>query len=482
MKKLLSILFLAVLSIYANGQVNLTQSLTACYALNGNALEPISSLNGTLSAVTPTVDRFNNPNSAMAFNGTTSSFIELPDSPLLKSTSAMSFGGWVRTTNLVGQYIFFSKSPGNNNFEAYDLVIVYSAGNYRFRAQKGNNSSTIFADATSIVNANTWYHVFVTVDNNNLILYVNGNQEASTPVPYGFDYEVGKNVVLGGSNEAWFNLPFYGSMDNIRFYNRVVNASEVSQIYIQDPACTAAPTPLATFSVSSSTICANQNVMLSDLSTNTPTAWAWQMSGATPSVSSLSNPVISYPAAGNYTISLTPSNSFGQGNTATQTITVLPLPTITTSASNTLICNGSSAALLANGATSYTWSNGQAFQAASVSPTITTTYTVTGTGSNGCKNVAFITITVDACTSIKQTTANTKVEVFPNPNSGKFMISTKQDVNDVRIYNLLGELILTTDLKADNDLQIDLSNNPNGIYFLKATIEGQLLTRKIVKD
>ena len=90
----LSILFAGCLS----AQVNLTSSLTACYALDGNTNEPINNLTGTLSAVTPTVNRLSQANSAMAFNGTPSSFIQLPNNPLLKA-NAVSFSAWAKTNS-----------------------------------------------------------------------------------------------------------------------------------------------------------------------------------------------------------------------------------------------------------------------------------------------------------------------------------------------------------------------------------------------
>jgi len=63
MKQIYFFLCLA-LNVLAFSQASLSTSLTACYALDGNANDPISSLTGTLSAVTPTVNRFSQPNTA----------------------------------------------------------------------------------------------------------------------------------------------------------------------------------------------------------------------------------------------------------------------------------------------------------------------------------------------------------------------------------------------------------------------------------
>jgi len=481
MKKLLLLSMFALLSTIATAQVNLSQSLTACYALNGNATEPINALTGTLSAVTPTVDRFNNLNSAMAFNGTNSSFIMLPDNPLLKPTNAISFSGWVKTTTTAfDQYILFTKNTGSSAFEAYELAIgaPSSPGPRKFRVRKGTGPATVYGDGTTVIVPNTWYHVAGTIDNSVINLYVNGTLEISVTSTLTFtSYHIGKKVYLGGTNES-FNLPFYGSMDNVRFYNRMLNASEVNQLYLTDPTCAGDPAPIASFSASSNSVCANQNVILNDLSTSTPTAWAWQMTGGTPSISSITNPTVSYSIPGTYTISLTTTNAFGTSIPATQTVLVKPLPVVTASSANTLICTGSSAILVANGANTYTWNTSQALQAISVSPTITTTYFVIGTGSNGCENISYVTINVDNCTLLKNNDPKDIVEIYPNPTSGKLVINANEKINDIKIYDVSGKIIFKTNTTS----QLDISDKPNGIYFIKFKTGEQIITRKIIKE
>ena len=77
---------------------------------------------------------------------------------------------------------------------------------------------------------------------------------------------------------------------------------------------------------------------------------------------------------------------------ATGKVTVKPNPTI--GANSATICPGSSATLTATGGTSYSWDTGSNAAATVVSPTVTTTYNVTGTGANGCSNVKTTTVTV----------------------------------------------------------------------------------------
>jgi uncharacterized protein YjdB len=79
----------------------------------------------------------------------------------------------------------------------------------------------------------------------------------------------------------------------------------------------------------------------------------------------------------------TPANSCGS-SIATTTVTVNPLPPVT-AGSNVAICFGSSTPLTAGGASTYSWSPAAGLSATTganviATPTVTTTYTVTGTG------------------------------------------------------------------------------------------------------
>ncbi|MDD5571772.1 MAG: gliding motility-associated C-terminal domain-containing protein [Bacteroidales bacterium] len=110
--------------------------------------------------------------------------------------------------------------------------------------------------------------------------------------------------------------------------------------------------------------------------------------------------------AGNGTINLAGSTPGGPykvlytvgslpcGDTASFMITIFPRPTITISG-NTPLCSGNSDVLTASGATSYTWSGGLLTNPITVTPTVTTTYYVTGSDGNGCSNTAQTVVTVN---------------------------------------------------------------------------------------
>lgn len=101
----------------------------------------------------------------------------------------------------------------------------------------------------------------------------------------------------------------------------------------------------------------------------------------------------------NTTYTVTGTDANGCKNTATKTVTVNSLPSVSISGPTTL-CSGSSATLTVSGANTYTWSTGANNSTVVISPTVNTTYTLTGTDGNGCENMAAQSITVYALPSV----------------------------------------------------------------------------------
>jgi hypothetical protein len=100
--------------------------------------------------------------------------------------------------------------------------------------------------------------------------------------------------------------------------------------------------------------------------------------------------------AGTYTLTLTDANgcSYVISTTLTQ-----HMPLLTTTPKNDNICLGSGITITASGARTYTWSPPAGLSCTNcsnpfASPTVTTTYTVSGTDSNGCTSSATVTIIV----------------------------------------------------------------------------------------
>ncbi len=84
------------------------------------------------------------------------------------------------------------------------------------------------------------------------------------------------------------------------------------------------------------------------------------------------------------------------------------------------------------------------------------------------------------------------VEVWPNPTSGKFQItSTKHQINSkfqipdskIEIVDLCGNLVGEYNLELWNNgtVELDISNFPSGIYFLRISFEDKMIVKKLIK-
>jgi gliding motility-associated-like protein len=79
----------------------------------------------------------------------------------------------------------------------------------------------------------------------------------------------------------------------------------------------------------------------------------------------------------------------------TMELVVNPLPVVTISTPDSILCAGETAVLTANGAVNYQWTNGPSTQVYSFIPTVTADYEVVGYDINGCTDTADITVIVN---------------------------------------------------------------------------------------
>ena len=187
----------------------------------------------------------------------------------------------------------------------------------------------------------------------------------------------------------------------------------------------------------------------------------------------------------NTTYTVTSANLAGCIGSAVSTVTVNANPSVSASASNTLICVGNSAVLTASTtATSYAWNTGATTMSISVSPTVTTTYTVNVTSSASCSSSAVVTVNVSTCTGIDELVAN-NVTIYPNPNNGIINITLSSELSKnstLEIYDAIGKLIVTEVLS--NELNtLNISNLSNGIYSFRVLNNNNMVKYgKLVKQ
>ncbi len=139
--------------------------------------------------------------------------------------------------------------------------------------------------------------------------------------------------------------------------------------------------PTVGSSASSPTTCLNEIITFTNTGANTYTLLPTSFTGSV--ISTAINTV------GVTTFTIQGSGPAGCINTKTVSITTFSLPVVNVNPTNQTICEGNSISITASGAQTYTWNTGSTFSTINVLPvTPTTTYSVIGKNTQGCKNSA----------------------------------------------------------------------------------------------
>lgn len=73
-----------------------------------------------------------------------------------------------------------------------------------------------------------------------------------------------------------------------------------------------------------------------------------------------------------------------------------------------------------------------------------------------------------------------KFSYYPNPTTGILNISASGKIGNVDVYNVVGQKVLSFAPNADRS-EINISALPKGLYFVKALVNGQVITNKVIK-
>lgn len=233
-----SLLFSALLMTSAIFAQIPTNGLIGYYPFSGNANDySTGSNNGTVNGATLTADRFGSPNSAYYFNGT-SSFIDFTKAPFTADVN-FSISVWIKRDTLSIGHHFPAVGIGFNGLagNTHELNVGIISTN-------GDEDLTINVPGYYALRADTnvtdhqWMHLVVTKQASGLIastvnFYLNGVKVYKTLVtgsstnifPLINKMVIGKQQGTGGLSFA------HGAIDDIRIYDRAIDAKEVDILY-----------------------------------------------------------------------------------------------------------------------------------------------------------------------------------------------------------------------------------------------------------
>jgi trimeric autotransporter adhesin len=159
--------------------------------------------------------------------------------------------------------------------------------------------------------------------------------------------------------------------------------------------------PVMAFTPSAATVCAQSAVSFTVSGANT---YFWNNNNNTTTSSTF------FPS-NNSTYTVTGTSPLGCVSTATVMATALPLPAVTVSPSFTTVCEGSTSTFTASGAATYTWNNNTALTGSTqaISTPSASSYTIAGTGTNGCIGSSQFVVVTNALPAITITASTPTV-------------------------------------------------------------------------
>jgi hypothetical protein len=283
----------------------------------------------------------------------------------------------------------------------------------------------------------------------------------------GQNYDLGTAIFSDGSQNLYLTGYYQSSSDmdpTPGSYTMTAQASADAFVIKLGP-CISPAAPVASTPTANLTFCANKNTTLSVSSSNPVNWYSTQMS--TTSIGTGTSYITPALSAGTYSYYADATTCAASVNRAMIVVTVNPLPSLAVVSSETMLCLGGTATITVSGASSYTWDSGATGNSFTTSPTVNTTYTVTGLDANGCMNTSQFPQNVVDCTTLglKHTSDGNVVSVYPSPCQGGFTLQSAQ-AGRVRIFDSLGRLVLTRDVHA-GQTRIDLGGQPAGVYYIQ---------------
>jgi len=304
--------------------------------------------------------------------------VELGNPGALDLTAAWSIECWAFPTSDTAEGWFIS-----DGFEGGSNSVLYAVGTNVPGVGAGKIGGGYYDNGSwrtigAAYTTSNWYHVVLTYDGSQFILYLNGSVAAGPTGISALSRNDFTSPVGLGARPGVSPSGITGRLCYCAIYGTVLSSGRVAAHY----AAAAAVVPVADFSATPLTGDATLPVAFTDLSTGPATSWSWDFGDGGTSTSQ--NPVHNYTVPGVYTVSLIATNGLGSDTeTKTSYITVNappPAPTadfVGVPAGGFVPLNVSFTDLSTDTPTSWAWDFGDGGTSTLQNPTHN--YTVSGT-------------------------------------------------------------------------------------------------------
>lgn len=202
-----------------------TSDLLAEFLLNGDGINSGTTGNGTLVGnVNSTTNRHGISNSALSFDGNNATYVLMPNINLNNISFSISVWGLKNNSNEMG--LLVQNGPHGTNQVLHIRINMANSNLIRF----GFYSNDFDIGGVNI-QVNQWHFYTFTLDNSNknACIYIDGILFSCGTLPLSSPYNGSGDFLLATDSLA--SSPWLGSIDDVRFYNRVLAAWEVNHLY-----------------------------------------------------------------------------------------------------------------------------------------------------------------------------------------------------------------------------------------------------------
>ncbi len=172
--------------------------------------------------------------SALSFVATNTQYVTVANSASLDMTTSITIAAWINATDWGGNRRILEKGNSDNQ--------------YRFLAENGvfkfhlNGVNTLTA---ALPNTNVWVHVAATWNGLTMVIYTNGQVQA-TLATGGTIATTADPLVIGTKNGSTTAGDFFnGQLDEVRVYNRALGMAEINTLMHSGDGAPVAPSGLS---------------------------------------------------------------------------------------------------------------------------------------------------------------------------------------------------------------------------------------------
>ena len=146
--------------------------------------------------------------------------------------TGLTAAGWFYQTSSAARETALGTYTSTTDM-AFDIDLVANTRQIQFNILGEGGVRSDLDTATGVYSGSTWTHVAVTWNGSTMIIYVNGVNIASKAYSASsIEQTVTQKVIFGRYNEGVAAQQFSGSIDEVRVYNRALNASEIRSLML----------------------------------------------------------------------------------------------------------------------------------------------------------------------------------------------------------------------------------------------------------